>query len=94
MRGATPTIELGYNDATWIGGGILKLSGYTTAPPLLNDDDMTTTDFEWIIEHALANQTLGRMESATVPMGQSWRNRADQLRSKMASRQPNCVKVR
>lgn len=70
----------------------LRLYGYTRAPQLLNDTDMTSTDPEWIIDTAVGSLIVSGLDQATYAVGQSRNNRADQLRGKMVKiPEPNVV---
>lgn len=62
----------------------VRIYGYGRARTLVDDDDATHTDVEWIMDSAIASITTGMMDQATFPIGQSRANRADQLRGKMA----------
>jgi hypothetical protein len=86
----------------WLAGGygydsdgkFLRIYGYGRPPVLVNDDDTTATDVEWIIETASGSLLTGRLDQATFPIGQSRANRADQLRAKMAiPSEPNTVSL-
>lgn len=64
-------------------GKLIRLSGYARPAKLVNDDDRTTTDFEWVVEYASGLLTVGQMSQQTYPIGQNLINRSDQLRAKM-----------
>lgn len=62
----------------------VRIFGYGRARSLVDDNDTTHTDVEWIVDSAVSAITTGSMDQATFPIGQSRANRADQLRGKMA----------
>lgn len=70
----------------------LVLYGYAHPAPLVNDDDLTMTDPEWLVEQALGVLLQSSMDQSTFAFGQARQNRADQLRSKMVTpAQPSTI---
>lgn len=72
----------------------IRLYGYARARELVNDDDRTNTDAEWIVDQASGMLLRSNLDQATFAIGQSAANRADQLRGKMSrSAEPNTVSL-
>lgn len=72
----------------------VRIYGMTRAPELVDDDDVTSTDSEWIIDQSVAYLLHGQMDQTTFAIGQARANRADQLRSKMLKpAHPNTISL-
>jgi hypothetical protein len=83
-------IVIGYHWASQIDGFTIRLMGGGRPAPMVNGDDYTTVDFEWIVNTAAATLKRGTGDQRELAPASMFDNRADlNILSTLTPLQPN-----